>query len=171
MLDGLTIADIVFWILASLILVAGTSVVMARNLVHAALFMVLTFFGISGIYVLLEADFIAVVQILIYVGAIAVLIMFGVMLTQREDMGETNAYSAHGRSAAIVVGTFLLVIIIALSATKWLIHPQAALPETVGPIADLMLTTFVIPFEAVAILLTVAVLGAIILSKGARRTP
>ena len=57
--------------------------------------MVLTFFGVSGLYVLLEADFLAVVQILIYVGAIAVLMVFGVMLTQKKDMAQTNAFSRH----------------------------------------------------------------------------
>lgn len=162
-------ADLVFWILAIIILGSGLAVVAARNLVHAALFMVLTFFGISGIYVLLEADFLAVVQVLIYVGAIAVLIIFGVMLTQRENMEETNVSSPHRAVAAVILVAFLGLIILAINSTAWLIDPSPALPTTVGPIAELMLSSFVIPFEAAAILLTVAILGAIILSKGARR--
>lgn len=165
------VADLVFWILAVVILISGLAVVVAKNLVHAALFMVLTFFGISGIYALLEADFLAVVQILIYVGAIAVLIIFGVMLTQREDMGETNVSSPHRVVAVGIIGLFLVIIVTAINGTSWRIDPSPALPSTVGPIADLMLTTFVIPFEGAAILLTVAILGAIIISKGARRSP
>ncbi|MDH7479041.1 MAG: NADH-quinone oxidoreductase subunit J [Syntrophomonadaceae bacterium] len=165
----MNITDLIFWILAAAILGSGLAVVSARNLVHAALFMVLTFFGISGIYVLLEADFLAVVQILIYVGAIAVLIIFGVMLTQRENMEETNVSSPHRAVAAAILGVFLALMILAINSTVWLIDPSPALPTTVGPIAELMLSSFVIPFEAAAILLTVAILGAIILSKGARR--
>lgn len=164
------IADLVFWVLAVIILGSSLAVVSAKNLVHAALFMVLTFFGISGIYALLEADFLAVVQILIYVGAIAVLIIFGVMLTQRENMGETNTSSPHRLTAAVVIGVFLATIISAIYRTAWRIDPSPALPGTVGPIADLLLSTFVIPFEGAAILLTVAILGAIIISKGRRST-
>lgn len=163
-------ADLVFWVLAAVILGSGMAVIAAKNLVHAALFMVLTFFGISGIYVLLEADFLAVVQVFIYVGAIAVLIIFGVMLTQRENMGETNTSSPHRIPAAAVIGLFLIIIVLAINHTGWRIDPSPALSSTVGPIADLMLSTFVIPFEGVAILLTVAILGAIIISKGRRST-
>lgn len=164
------VSDMIFWILAVIILASGIAVVTVRNLVHAALFMVLTFFGISGIYVLLEADFLAVVQVLIYVGAIAVLIIFGVMLTQRDNMGETNFSSPHYLSAAGIIGLLLLVMMLAFNTTNWRIVNTPAPESTIGPIADLMLGKFVIPFEGAAVLLTVAILGAIIISKGARRS-
>ncbi|MGI6648540.1 MAG: NADH-quinone oxidoreductase subunit J [Bacillota bacterium] len=167
----MSVSTIVFWIIAAVILGSAISVVTAQNLVHAALFMVLTFFGVSGLYVLLEADFLAVVQILIYVGAIAVLMVFGVMLTQRKGMEETNVSSSHKWVTGILVTALMVILAYAVTRTPWQVIDQAAPESTVGLIGELMLTRFVIPFEIVGILLLVAVLGAIILTKGARRLP
>jgi len=167
----MSISAIVFWVIAAVILGSAISVVTAQNLVHAAFFMVLTFFGVSGLYVLLEADFLAVVQILIYVGAIAVLMVFGVMLTQKKDMAQTNASSSHKWLAGGIVTLLMVVLAYAVTRTPWQIIDKAAPLSTVGPIGDLLLNQFVIPFEAVGILLLVAVLGAIILTKGERNLP
>lgn len=167
----MSVSTIVFWIIAAVILGSALSVVTVKNIVHAAFFMVLTFFGVSGLYVLLEADFLAVVQILIYVGSIAVLIVFGVMLTQRRKMGETNTSSRHKKIAGIVVGLLMIVLVYAISTTSWQVVNEPAPASTVGLIGELMLSRFVIPFEAIGILLLVAVVGAIILTKGARRLP
>ncbi|NLC06685.1 MAG: NADH-quinone oxidoreductase subunit J [Syntrophomonadaceae bacterium] len=167
----MSVSTIVFWIIAAVVLGSAISVVTAQNLVHAALFMVLTFFGVSGLYVLLEADFLAVVQILIYVGAIAVLIVFGVMLTQRKGMEETNVSSSHKWVTGILVTILMVGFAYAVTRTPWQVSDHAAPESTVGLIGELMLTRFVIPFEIVGILLLVAVLGAIILTKGARRLP
>ncbi|NLK50864.1 MAG: NADH-quinone oxidoreductase subunit J [Syntrophomonadaceae bacterium] len=165
----MSVSAIVFWIIAAVILGSAISVVTAHNLVHAAFFMVLTFFGVSGLYVLLEADFLAVVQILIYVGAVAVLIVFGVMLTQRKEMAQTNAFSRHKWVAAFLVILLQILFGYAVTHTPWLVVDEAAPDTTVGLLGEMMLTELVIPFEAVGILLLVAVVGAIILTKGARR--
>lgn len=165
----MSISDVVFWILAAVILGSGLAVVMVRNLVHAAFFMVLTFFGVSGLYVLLEADFLAIVQILIYVGAIAILIIFGVMLIQREDMRETNVFSSYKKVAGITVALFLAILLVSIKYTPLATATQPPLESTVGPIADLMFTNFVVPFETAGVLLLVAILGAIVLSTGVGR--
>jgi len=164
-----SISDVVFWILAAVILGSGLAVVMVRNLVHAAFFLVLTFFGVSGLYVLLEADFLAIVQILIYVGAIAILIIFGVMLIQREDMRETNVFSSYKKVAGVTVALFLAILLASIKYTPLATAVQPPLESTVGPIADLMFTSFVVPFEAAGVLLLVAILGAIVLSTGVGR--
>lgn len=165
----MSISDVVFWILAAVILGSGLAVVMVRNLVHAAFFLVLTFFGVSGLYVLLEADFLAIVQILIYVGAIAILIIFGVMLIQREDMRETNVFSSYKKVAGVTVALFLAILLASIKYTPLATAVQPPLESTVGPIADLMFTSFVVPFEAAGVLLLVAILGAIVLSTGVGR--
>ncbi len=165
----MSIYAIAFWVIAAVILGSAISIVTAQNLVHAAFFMVLTFFGVSGLYVLLEADFLAVVQILIYVGAIAVLMVFGVMLTQKKDMAQTNAFSRHKWLAGGIVASLMAILAYAVTRTPWNTVNQPAPDSTVGPIGELLLNNYVIAFEAVGILLLVAVLGAIILTKGERK--
>jgi NADH-quinone oxidoreductase subunit J len=138
----------------------------STNLVHSAFFLVLTFLGVAGIYVLLNADYLAVVQVLIYIGAISILLVFGVMLTRRGDVNESNLFNRYKNQALVV--TFGLFVIMAVSAvmTQWKVSTAEPPQSTIMLISNILLNEQVIPFEAAGILLLSALIGAIIIGKG-----
>ncbi|MBO8167781.1 MAG: NADH-quinone oxidoreductase subunit J [Thermoanaerobacteraceae bacterium] len=141
-------------------------VVLLKNIVHSALFLVVTFVGVSATYVLLQADFLAAVQILVYAGAVSILLVFGVMLTVRGDIKSSNLFNRHKLSGGVVALALFLIVERIILKTEWVLSKNPAPESTVGPIAEAMLTKFVIPFEVAAILLLVAMVGAILLAKG-----
>lgn len=156
----------VFYLLSLVTIFAALGVVLKKNLVHSALLLTVAFIGVGGIYLLLNADFLAAVQILVYAGAVAVMITLGVMLTRRENMAHSNPDHGHRVVALFITGLFAIVIISAFLVTPWQIDVHFT-SDTVGALADLMLGQYVIAFEAAAVLLLVAMVGAIIMAKGA----
>ena len=152
-------------VLAALTLVAAGGVMVSRNLLHAVLFLIVAFIGVAGFFVLLSAEFIAMAQIVIYVGAIAVLILFAIVLTPRgvRDNSETAMVGP-----AILLGISLTaVFLFVIHDTNW-----ATVTEDPGlAIADLgraLLSTWVLPFEIASVLLTAALVGAIMLVRAER---
>ncbi len=103
--------DIIFYIFAAITILSALFVVTTRNIVHSAFYLLFTFFGIAGIYVLLGADFIAISQILIYVGGILILLLFGVMLTNKITNVEIRTGTVHMLPAAIATGIFLRAVV------------------------------------------------------------
>jgi NADH-quinone oxidoreductase subunit J len=157
--------DIVFWILAAVTVGAALAVVLLRDVFRAALCLVLLFFTVAGVYVTLHADFLAVVQVLVYVGAISILIIVGIMLTQEVWRGNP---SGKLRIPAIVVGLLLLgTLVFSVTTTKWQtsdIPPQEPTTAAIG--ASLFGEGgFILPVEIAAMLLLAAVLGAIVLIR------
>lgn len=144
--------------------------VMNRNIFHSALFMIVTFIGVAATYLMLQADFMAAVQVLVYGGAIAIFVVFGIMLTQRGDMKQSNLFSKHAPLAAIVALALIVINGVMVLKTNWAVSNAAPPTETVGPIAELMLQKYVIPFEVAAILLLVALIGAVIIAKEVKKT-
>lgn len=165
------VSNITFYSLAAVILLFAIMMVSSKNLVHSALFMIVTFLGVAGIYVMLHADFLAVVQIMVYIGAISILLVFGVMLTRRDDINQSNLSNNNRLSGFIVSMLLFIVITRFVNMTPWsTVENTAPAQSTVGPIADLLLGPNVLPFEAAALLLLVAMVGAIILGKGVEDT-
>lgn len=156
---------VAFYAFSAVTILAALGVVLKKNIVHSALLLILAFVGVAGIYVLLQADFIAFVQILVYAGAVAILVAFGVMLTRRGDIRESNLFNKQKWPALFVVAGVFAVIYALLSQTNWGPLAAAGPEDSTGIIATLMLTDFVVPFETAAILLTVAMLGAIVIAK------
>lgn len=156
----------VFYLLSLVIIFAALGVVLKKNLVHSALLLTASFIGVGGIYIMLNADFLAAVQILVYAGAVAVMITLGVMLTRREHMADSNPDHGHKLAALFVTGIFAIVVVSAFLVTPWQVDVHFT-PDTVGALADLMLGQYVIAFEVAAVLLLVAMIGAIIMAKGA----
>jgi NADH-quinone oxidoreductase subunit J len=157
--------DIVFWILAAVTVGAALAVVLLRDVFRAALCLVLLFFTVAGVYVTLHADFLAVVQVLVYVGAISILIIVGIMLTQEVWRGNP---SGKLRIPAIVVSLLLLgTLVFSVTTTKWQtsdIPPQEPTTAAIG--ASLFGEGgFILPVEIAAMLLLAAVLGAIVLIR------
>lgn len=154
-----------FWMLAALVVGSALAVVLLPNIVHSALFLVLTFIGVAGLYVLLEAEFLAAVQILVYVGAVAVLLIFGVMLTRREDMRRSNPFNGLHMASLVVCLALILLIGLALVRTPVSYIPGTWVKDTVGALAEAFLGPYVLPFEVAAILLLAGIVGAILVAR------
>lgn len=157
--------QIVFLLLALITLGAAVMVVTTRNLMRSALWLILAFFGIAGIFILLNAEFLAVAQILIYVGAISMLIIFAIMLTRGlMDLKQPRFNEQWG-----VAGGFaaLLFVVLAAIVTR-IAWPVAAGAVPLEPIKQLgrdFVGPYVIPFEVASVLLVVAMIGAIIIAR------
>lgn len=156
---------IAFWILAVIMIVAALSVVLLRNVFRSALSLILCFLAVAGIFITLSADFLAVVQILIYVGGISVLIILAIMLTREVQQGSpTNKLRV---PAFIVALIFLGVVSFALINTPWKISIVPPQEPTTTALASKLLGEggYILPAEIAACLLLVAILGAIVLVR------
>ncbi|HMO53605.1 MAG TPA: NADH-quinone oxidoreductase subunit J [Tepidiformaceae bacterium] len=154
-----------FWVLAALTLVSAGGVMASRNLLHAVLFLIVAFIGVAGFFVLLSADFIAMAQVIIYVGAIAVLVLFAVLLTPRagRDNGQT-VWALPGTLLAVCLAAVFLYVI---HDTAWRTVDQAPAAGTLSAeeLGRALLGTWVIPFQIASVLLTAALIGAIMLTR------
>ena len=157
--------DIVFWLLAVLTIGAALAVVILRDVFRAALSLVLLFLAIAVLYITLYADFLAVVQILIYVGAISILIIVAVMLTREVWHGSPPGKL---RIPAIVVSLLLLgTMVFTVVSTKWETSGEPPLQPTTAAIGTNLFSQggFILPVEISAVLLLAAILGAIVLMR------
>ena len=157
--------SISFWILAVVGVSAALAVVLLRDVFRAALCLVLCFLTVAGLYITLSADFLAAVQILVYVGAISILIILGIMLTGEIQRGSpSNKFRA---PAFIIVLVFLGAVVFTLLSTTWQISPQAPVEPTTAVLAGKLFAQdgFILTVEIAAVLLLVAILGAIILVR------
>ena len=157
--------EIAFWVLAIVVIVAALAVVLLRDIFRAALCLVLCFLAVAGVYVTLSADFLAVVQVLIYVGAISVLIILAIMLTREVQQGSPS--NKLRIPAFIVAILFLGVVAFAMINTPWQISTIPPLEPTTAALAGKLLGEggFILPVEIAASLLLAAILGAIILVR------
>ena len=149
------------------ILILGSSfmVVTSPNLVHSAVALLFTLFGVAGLYVYLYADFIAASQVIIYVGGILVLIIFGVMLTNKISDQSISNKSQNKLPSAIMCFTLLAMQFNVIFNTKWHIDTPIIRESTVNDIGMLLLSKYLLPFEIVSILLLAALIGAAMLSR------
>jgi NADH-quinone oxidoreductase subunit J len=156
---------IIFGLSSLITLGAALAVVTNKNILHSAFYLILAFVGVASIYVLLEAPFIAVVQVMIYIGAIAILIIFAIMLTRRilsEDLIQQNSqwiWSALGAA-----GLFLILGWIVYSI-KWPVIQQAVPEDTITILGQELLGAYVVPFEIASVLLLAALVGSIIIGR------
>lgn len=162
-----TLQQAIFIGVALFTAICALIVAVAPNLYHNALGLVATFFGVAGVYALLEAEFLAVSQILIYVGAISTLITFAIMLTRGMMFGRTSPVNRNMLSAAIMASLLFFVLWGILASVPW---PEvgAALPHgevIIATLGELFVTTYLIPFEMMAMLLLVALAGALMLAR------
>jgi NADH-quinone oxidoreductase subunit J len=156
---------VTFWIMAVVIVAAALGVVFLRNVFRAALALILCFIAVAGIYITLSADFLAAVQILVYVGAISVLIILAIMMTR--DVQKGNPVNKMEIPAAVVAVVLLGIIVYAVTNTPWNISAQAPLTPTAAPLATRLFSEngFILPVEIGATLLLAAILGAIVITR------
>jgi NADH:ubiquinone oxidoreductase subunit 6 (subunit J) len=157
--------SIAFWILAIVGVIAALAVVLLRDIFRAALSLVLCFLTVAGLYITLSADFLAAVQILIYVGAISVLIILAIMLTREVQHGSLS--NRLQIPAFIVAALFLGGVVFAMLNTSWPVSSAAPLAPTTPAIAGLLFGEggFILPVEIAPILLLAAIIGAIALAR------
>jgi NADH-quinone oxidoreductase subunit J len=157
--------NIAFGALALVMGVSAIRVVTTKNVVHAALYLVLVLAGVAGIFVLLAAEFLAIVQILVYIGAIVVLFLFGIMLT-RAPIGKNTELDNNQRTISALVASGMLLI---LGGVLWDGFRDAKIDvQAVGRTGDVGISIFqdyVIPFEVISVLLLAALVGAVVIAR------
>ena len=152
--------DIIFYLFAAITIVSGIVVVNAKNIVHSAFSLLLTFFGVSGIYVLLGADFLAIVQIMVYVGGILILLLFGVMLTNKITDVEIRSGSFQVFPAIIGLAAFAAILFGVMTSTNWKKESFEIPATTTFQLGRLLISEYALVFELLGILLFVALIGA-----------
>ncbi len=156
---------VMFIVLSAVTLISGALVVTTRSLFRAALWLVLTFFGIAGLFLLLHAEFLAVAQVLIYVGAISTLIIFAIMLSRGVmDPGARRFNEQWGLVAGFSAVFFVLLAAI-LTRVQWLQNAADAPADAIQRLGADFVGPYVIPFEVASVLLVVAMIGAIIIAR------
>lgn len=156
-----------FALLAVMMLGAALGVVLISNVVYSAFLLAGTFISVAGLYLLLNADFVALAQVLVYVGAVNVLIIFAIMLVnKREDfMPIPNSWVRKSATAIVCLGLFALLSAMVL-ATPWAISTEATAPTgSIVAIGKHFFTDFLLPFELASVLLLVALIGAVVLAR------
>lgn len=169
--EVLVAQNIAFGIIALAVVVAAVRLVTTPNVVHAALWLVVVLAGIAGLYILLAAEFTAIVQVLVYIGAIVVLFLFGIMLT-RARLGAEEMVNRGMRPVAVVIALALFGLL-TLSLLDYfgdtgfdlMGRSTAELGQTTAQVADSLFLTYLVPFEVVSVLLLAALTGAIVLAR------
>jgi NADH-quinone oxidoreductase subunit J len=155
----------IFYILAAFTVWAAAVVVLGKNIVRAAVALIFSFCGMAALYVLLDAEFLAAVQVLIYVGGITILLLFAIMLTS--GISSTTARVVNDQTLLSAIAAIGLLIGLIYAATHGIavLSGPPRLPETAPFLGRALLTTYALPFEAVSILLLAGMVGAIILAR------
>jgi NADH-quinone oxidoreductase subunit J len=164
--DDLFVAqNIVFGILAAAMVVAAFKMVTTDNVVHAALYLVVVLAGVAAQFLLLGSEFIGVTQVLVYIGAIVVLFLFGIMLT-RARLGADDAVRKEHRMIAALVGVLLFGVMTGALLDGFRgQHVDIAAPTTTAQVSDSIFGQYLIPFEAISVLLLAALIGAIVVAR------
>ena len=156
----MTASAVVFYLFAAITVGSAAVVVLARSLIYSAFALLFTFFGVAGLYVLLGADFLATTQLLVYVGGILVLLLFGVMLTHKLYDLDLKSEVTQFLPGALVSATLLAVLAVTAWRTDWAVGPGRAPAATTREIGKLFMSRWLLPFEAASILLLIALVGA-----------
>ena len=173
-----TLIMVIFLVLSAFTLVAGIMVVTVKNIIHSALWLIASFFTVASMYLLMEAEFLAIVQVLIYVGAISILILFAIMLTRHvTGEGIRQLYQRWWIALLVAAALFGLLIAPTVTGYSWNTVPpatpdQAATISSSVQIGTAFMREYLLPFEIASVLLLVALIGAIVIAfeeRSARR--
>ena len=154
---------VAFWVLTVLTVGSAVGVVAVRDLIRAVVLLITSFLGVAGLYITLSADFVAVVQVLIYAGAISVLILFAIMLTPRAS--RDNAETFLQIPGLLLAGLVTFTIAFVSLETDWTVANYSFPEDTTAAIGEALLDKYVLPFEMASVLLLVAMLGSILLVR------
>ena len=157
--------DLLFLLFAAIMLGAALLVVLGRDIIRSGLWMILSFAALAGFYVLLGAPLVAAAQVLVYIGAISVLVLFAIMLTQSKAGPSNLVFQHQALPAGIAVAIITGVLALALTGTAWPGEQAARTDSPTDALALLLFTDYLLPFEIVSVLLLAAVIGGVFLAK------
>lgn len=152
--------DILFYLFAIVTIGSALIVVTNRNIVHAAFALLFTFLGVASIYIMLGADFVGIVQLIVYVGGILILLLFGVMLTNKITNVEIKTGTVNIFSAIAGVGLFAGALLAAMLNSNWKVEQSELPQQTTGLIGQLLMQEYILIFELLGIILLIALIGA-----------
>ena len=156
---------IVFWGLATMVVVPALAIVFSRNIVRMAFWLLGTLLGVSGLYLLMGADFLGMTQIFVYIGGINVLLLFGIMLTNQDPVFVRRLAKRPALAPALLLGFVLLAgLMKAITSTAWREEPMPV-TETAAALGTFLLSDYILPFEIVSILLLVVLVGAAYIAR------
>ena len=161
----MTLSAAAFWVLSVLLVGSALAVVLSKNLFHAVLWLALALTGTAGVFLLLNAEFIAAVQLLLYAGGVITIVVFAIVVTERlvgERLSQTNRGIVSG---ALVAGGLLWIIVSTLTQRQMPLTPLPQLSDLTRLVGEQVLTTYVLPFELLALLMLAAMLGAIYFAR------
>lgn len=164
----MNVEQAIFIVLSAITLIGAWIVITNRNLYRAALGMVLSFLGVAGLYALLNVGFMAVVQVLIYVGAISILIIFVIMLTHHvmdREAVQRNTQWAISALVALVLFGLLGYTLAFRAADGWAVSSAGLPQDAIAELGEALVTTYALPFEMASVLLLVALVGAIVIAR------
>jgi NADH:ubiquinone oxidoreductase subunit 6 (subunit J) len=156
--------DALFVLLAGTLLASGLAVVLLRDIIRCALAMMVCFGALAGLYVMAGAPLVAAAEVLVYIGAISVLILFAIMLTQTKSAPLGLAFQTQAVPAAVAAVVLVLGLLLAIASTTWGGGPDRGDTKTTD-VATALFGPFVLPFEVVGVLLLAAVIGSVFLAK------
>ncbi len=161
--------QIFFVVFAALSLVSGILVITSRNAVHSAIFLIFTLLGVAGIYLQLQAEFLAGVQVILYVGGIMVLFLFVIMLVNLDQAAKERVFNRHwavGLTTVVLLGLELVYLLVKGDHGFGFGNPPAAMDKlNTEQIGEVLYRSYMLPFEIASILLIVAMVGAVVLAK------
>lgn len=156
---------VVFYLISALAVGGALAAILLKNLVHAALALTLAFLGLALLFLRLDAQFAGFAQILVYIGAVAILVVFAILLTRGSDLPREGVFSKTWLvGLMIAAGVFAILGWADLESARWLPRSAAAPNVTVNDIGQALMGRYVLPLEIVAVLLTAAMLGAVIVA-------
>jgi NADH-quinone oxidoreductase subunit J len=160
-------SHVVFIILSAVALIGAVGVVTTRNLFRAALFLVLSFVGVAGFYIMLEAEILAMIQLLVYVGAISILIIFAIMLSRRMMSSEFKMQNEQWLWGLVTAVALFAVLALILLSVAWPTAQAAAPEDAISLLGQALVSPdhYVLVFEAASVLLLVALVGAVVIAR------
>jgi NADH-quinone oxidoreductase subunit J len=164
-MDTNLITQIVFYFFSALTIVSAAIVVFARNLIRSAFALLFTFIGVAALYVFAGADFLAAVQMVIYVGGILVLLLFGVMLTHTLYDLNLKAETFQFWPALVAVLAVFAMLINFMLRARWPVPAQQPPVQTTAAIGELLMKDYILPFEIASLLLLIALIGAALIVR------
>ena len=161
---------VAFGIIAAVMVASALRVVTTRDIMHAALYLVIVLAGVAALFLLLGAEFTGITQVLIYIGAVIVLFLFGIMLTRTGfDQGDETDHNR--RYPAVLTGLLLLAVMVTALVDRFsdvkldANLPGGQVPQTTAEVSDELFSQYIVPFEAVSVLLLAALIGAIVIAR------
>lgn len=165
----MSLTAIIFYLFTTLTIGSAIVMVFSRKIVHSAFALMFTLIGIAALYVLLYADFVAATQLLVYVGGILVLLLFGIMLTTQKFTTGLKSLTINIVPATILSACVAGILIYVYTTTKWVIYSGVDRTETVADLGILLMHQYILPFQAVGVLLLIAIIGALFLAARRKR--